>query len=45
MAGTPDLHDCRQAAAEILLRCEALALLTAAPGKIDRRYLTPEHKA
>lgn len=44
MAGTPDLHSCRQAAVEILLRCEQLALLTSAPGKIDRRYLTPEHK-
>ena len=44
MANTLDLNRCRQAAAEILLRCEQLATLTAAPGKIDRRYLTPEHK-
>lgn len=35
----------QQAAAEILQRCEVLALLTATPGKVDRRYLTPEHKA
>lgn len=34
----------RQAAAEILLQCEQLATLTQTPGKVDRRYLTPEHK-
>lgn len=32
-------------AAEILRRCDTLAEFTAVPGKIDRRYLTPEHRA
>jgi allantoate deiminase len=45
MAATLDLTQCRQAAAEILQRCEQLATLTAVRGKIDRRYLTAEHKA
>ncbi len=35
----------RQAAAEILLQCEQLAALTQTPGKVDRRFLTPQHKA
>ncbi len=34
----------QQSAAEIMQWCEQLALLTATPGKVDRRYLTPEHK-
>jgi allantoate deiminase len=34
----------RQVAAEILLQCEQLAIFTATPGKLDRQYLTIEHK-
>lgn len=35
----------REAAAEILLRCDRLATFTQTPGKVDRRYLTAEHRA
>jgi len=32
-----------RAAAVIMQQCETLASFTATPGKVDRRYLTPEH--
>ncbi|MCC2615725.1 allantoate amidohydrolase [Aestuariibacter halophilus] len=32
-------------AQQTLDRCEELALLTQTPGKVDRRYLTPQHMA
>ncbi|MGZ4452694.1 MAG: allantoate amidohydrolase [Nocardioides sp.] len=40
---TPPRHDARNGAAEVLARCAELDAFTAAPDRLERVYLTPEH--
>ena len=40
---TPPPGDARNGAAEVLARCAELDAFTAAPDRLERVYLTPEH--